>query len=70
VRQRFSHSTSERLKSPHQRRVRVQNGTRTIMKEMEDYSAMKSYQEKNNLHYYTFSPNFDKPIKAVIRYLP
>jgi hypothetical protein len=37
---------------------------------MADYSAMKSYLEKNNLHYFTFSPNSEKPIKAVIRHLP
>jgi hypothetical protein len=37
---------------------------------MADYSAMKSYLEKNNLQYFTFSPNSEKPIKAVIRHLP
>jgi hypothetical protein len=31
---------------------------------------MKSHLEKNNLQYYTFSPNSEKPIKAVIRHLP
>jgi hypothetical protein len=41
-----------------------------ITKEMVDYSAMKSYLEKNNLHYFTFSPNSKKPIKAVICCLP
>jgi hypothetical protein len=46
------------------------NGTRIIAKEMADYSAMKSYLEKNNLHYFTFSPNSEKPIMAVIRHLP
>jgi hypothetical protein len=30
---------------------------------------MKSYLEKNNLQYFTFSPNSEKPIKAVIRHL-
>jgi hypothetical protein len=35
-----------------------------------DYSAMKSYLEKNNLQYFTFSPNPEKLIKAVIRHLP
>jgi hypothetical protein len=34
-----------------------------------DYSTVKFYLEKNNLHC-TFSPNSDKPIKGVIRYLP
>jgi hypothetical protein len=46
------------------------NGTHTITKEMVDYLAMKSYLEKNNLQYFTFSPNSEKPIKAVICYLP
>jgi hypothetical protein len=36
---------------------------------MADYSAKKSYLEKNNL-YFTFYPNSEKPIKAVIRHLP
>jgi hypothetical protein len=34
------------------------------------YSALKSYLQKNNLHYFTFSPNFEKLIKAVICHLP
>jgi hypothetical protein len=37
---------------------------------MVDYSAMKFYLEKNNLHYFTFSPNSEKPIKAVIHHFP
>jgi hypothetical protein len=48
----------------------TQNGTHIITKEMADYSAMKSHWEKNNLYYFTFSPNSGKPIKAVIRHLP
>jgi hypothetical protein len=35
-----------------------------------DYSAMKFYLEKNNLQYFTFFPNSEKPIKAVIYHLP
>jgi hypothetical protein len=31
---------------------------------------MKFYLEKNNLHRFTFSPNSEKPVKAVIRHLP
>jgi hypothetical protein len=31
---------------------------------------MKSYLKKNNLQYFTFSPNSEKPIKAVICHLP
>jgi hypothetical protein len=34
------------------------------------YSAMKFYLEKNNLHYFSFSPNYEKLVKAVIRHLP
>jgi hypothetical protein len=34
----------------------TRNGTSIIIKEMADYSAMKSYLEKNNLHYFTLSP--------------
>jgi hypothetical protein len=47
-----------------------QYGTRIIIKEMAEYSAIKSYLEKNNLHYFTFPPNSKKPIKAIIRHLP
>jgi hypothetical protein len=36
---------------------------------MADYSAMKSYLEKNNLRYSTCTPNSEKPIKAVIHHL-
>jgi hypothetical protein len=37
---------------------------------MADYSAMKSYLEKNNLQYFNFSPNSEKPIKAANLHLP
>jgi hypothetical protein len=37
---------------------------------MADYSAMKYYLEKNNFHYFTFSQNSEKCIKAVIHHLP
>jgi hypothetical protein len=37
---------------------------------MADYSAMKSYLEKNNLHYFTFSPNSEKSVKAIIHLAP
>jgi hypothetical protein len=37
---------------------------------MADYSATKSYLEKNNLQYITFSPNSEKTMKAVIHHLP
>jgi hypothetical protein len=48
----------------------TRNGTRIIAKEMAGYSAMKSYLEKNNHQYFTFSPNSEKPIKVVISHLP
>jgi hypothetical protein len=41
-----------------------------ISKEMAAYSAMKSYLEKNNLHYFTFSLDIKKPITAIIRHFP
>jgi hypothetical protein len=46
------------------------NGTRIITEEIADYLAMKSYLEKHNLHYFTFSSKSGKPIEAVIRHLP
>jgi hypothetical protein len=48
----------------------TRNGTCIITKEMADYSAMKSYLEKNNLHYFSCCPNFEMPIKAEIHPLP
>jgi hypothetical protein len=38
----------------------TRTGTRIITKEMPDYSGMKFYLEKNNVHYFTFSPNSEK----------
>jgi hypothetical protein len=37
---------------------------------MADFLAIKSHFEGNNLSFYTFFPKYEKPIKAVIRYLP
>jgi hypothetical protein len=37
---------------------------------MADYSAIRAYFDSNQLHYYTFHPKYEKPIKAVIRQLP
>jgi hypothetical protein len=48
----------------------IRNGTRIITKTMADFSAFKSYLEKNNLAHFTFYPKSLKPIKAMIRYLP
>jgi hypothetical protein len=33
---------------------------------MVDYLTMKSYLEINDFQYFTFSPNSEKPLKAVI----
>jgi hypothetical protein len=37
---------------------------------MADFSATRTYFETHNLPYFTFSPQSEKPIKAVIRHLP
>jgi hypothetical protein len=37
---------------------------------MEDYSAMKSYLEKNNLYCFIVYPSSEKPTKAVLRHFP
>jgi hypothetical protein len=60
---------NDHVKGEHQFR-NTRNETHIIRKDMEDYSAMKSCLEKNNLHYFTFSPDSEKPMKAVIRHLP
>jgi hypothetical protein len=46
------------------------NVTRIVIKEKADCSAIKSYPEKNNLLYFTFSNNSENAIKAAIRHLP
>jgi hypothetical protein len=48
----------------------TRSGTRIVLKEMADFSAIKAYLEENNLSYFTFFPKSEKPIKAVIRHLP
>jgi hypothetical protein len=48
----------------------TQSETHIRTKEMVDYLAMKCYLEKNNLHYFTFLPNSEMPIKAVIPHFP
>jgi hemin uptake protein HemP len=47
----------------------TRNGICIITKEIVVYSAIESYLEKNNLQYFTSTPNSEKPIKAVIRHL-
>jgi hypothetical protein len=48
----------------------TRNGTRAVTKERADYSAIRAYFDSNHLHYYTFQPKSENPIKAVIRQLP
>jgi hypothetical protein len=48
----------------------TRNGTRVVTKEMADFAAIRSYFDSQNLHYFTFFPKSQKPIKAVIRHLP
>jgi hypothetical protein len=48
----------------------TRSGTRIVTKEMAYFSAFKNYLENNNLSYFTFIPNSEKPIKAVICHLP
>ncbi|PNF22596.1 hypothetical protein B7P43_G12673 [Cryptotermes secundus] len=37
---------------------------------MADFSAIRTFLERNNLSYFIFFPKAEKPIKAVIRHLP
>jgi hypothetical protein len=53
------------VKRPHQRRIRVPKYTKwnpIIPKDIEDYSAMKSYLKKDNLFY--LLPKFRKAYKG------
>jgi hypothetical protein len=47
----------------------TRTGTRIMTKEVGDYSAIKSYLEKNKLHYFTFSSYSTKHTKAAICHL-
>jgi hypothetical protein len=44
----------------------ARKGTRIIIQEIVDISTMTSYLEKNNLHYFTFFPNSEEPLKVVV----
>jgi hypothetical protein len=48
----------------------TRSGTRVVTKDMADYSAIKSFLEKENLHFFIFHPKSLKPFKVVIRRLP
>jgi hypothetical protein len=47
----------------------TRNGTRVVTREMADFVAIRYYFDSQNLHYFTFYPKSQKPIKAVIRHL-
>jgi hypothetical protein len=47
----------------------TRTGTKIMSKEMTDYSAIRQYLEAKHLNYYTFFPESEKPIKAIIRHL-
>jgi hypothetical protein len=44
-------------------------GTRTVSREMAEYSAIRHYLDCQHLNYFTFFPKSEKPIKAAIRHL-
>jgi hypothetical protein len=48
----------------------TENGTKFITKEIIDFSAIRSHVDSNNLPYFKFYPESQKPIKAAIRHLP
>lgn len=48
----------------------TRNGTRLTTKNTDDCSTLRNYLEQNETPYYMFHPKAEKPIKAVIRYLP
>jgi hypothetical protein len=48
----------------------TRSGTKIVIKEMDDFSAIKKHLESTNLSYFTYFPKSEKPIKAVIRHLP
>jgi hypothetical protein len=66
---RLQSDLKDHVKGEYQFRI-TRYVTRIITNEMADYSAIKSYLEKYNLHYFTFSPYSEKPMKAVILHLP
>jgi hypothetical protein len=66
---RLQSNLKEHVKGEYEFR-NTRNGTRIVTKEMEGYSAMISYLMKNNLQYFTFSLDSEKPIRPVIHHLP
>jgi hypothetical protein len=48
----------------------TRSGTRVVTKDMADFSTIKSFLQKENLHFFTFHPKSLKAIKAVTSHLP
>jgi hypothetical protein len=48
----------------------TRHGTRDMMRGMANFQSVKSHFDTNNLYYYSFYLKSEKPMKAVIRYLP
>jgi hypothetical protein len=48
----------------------ARNGTRVLTEDIKDFQAVKAHFDQNNLCYFTFFPKSEKPLKAVIHYLP
>jgi hypothetical protein len=48
----------------------TRNGTRIVTKEMADFSAFKKCQERTNFSWYSYFPESENPLKAVIRHFP
>jgi hypothetical protein len=49
---------------------RSRNGNKIITRDMADFHAIQSHFDAIKLSYYTFFPQSEKPMKAVIRHLP
>jgi hypothetical protein len=47
----------------------TRNGTRIVIKEMADFSAIRSYFDDQRMSYFTFYPKSQKPVKSVIHHL-
>jgi hypothetical protein len=48
----------------------TRSATKVVIKDMDDFSAIKSFFKKENLSFFTFHPKSLKPIKAVIQHIP
>jgi hypothetical protein len=48
----------------------TRSGKRVVTKDMVDFQAVKAHFTENSLAYFTFFPNSENPVKAVLRHLP